>query len=271
MKLLLFIAVFLLAPSLSHAFLLNGDFETGSLSPWETIGDVLLVNSSFGVNPPQGHLQVLMTTAPAEVGSFGYEHPQSYSGTDAIRNGSLANPFFGFSFPQSPLQIDVSGVKQSFVAETDLLLSFTWSFLTDEGGTQGSVLDGRFYVLDGVAQMLVPTGTAPSSPTPFAFGFGYEMTTIFIGKGLHTVGFGVFDVADHHTNSGLLLDDISFRAVPEPGTWLLFGVGLVAVNLLSKHRRLGRKVSQTATKVVDLLSLRRLYDAAKALIGLRTT
>src|SRR5215510_9888590 len=109
MKRLISLAVFLLVPSMSQAGLVNGNFESGSLFPWEAIGDVLLVDSSFGVAPPQGNFQALMTTAPAEVDSFGYEHPQSYSGTDAIRNGSLANPFFGFSSP-SPLQIDVSGI-----------------------------------------------------------------------------------------------------------------------------------------------------------------
>ena len=48
--------------------LFNGNFEVG-LTGWLIIGDVSIVDSSFGVDPPQGHLQVLLTTV-AEVAYF---------------------------------------------------------------------------------------------------------------------------------------------------------------------------------------------------------
>jgi len=75
------------------------------------------------------------------------------------------------------------------------------------------------------------------SPTPFAREYSYETTSFFLPAGPHTIGFGVGDIADTGTDSGLLVDDISFRAVPEPTTWLLFGVGLIALAAVIKFRR----------------------------------
>jgi hypothetical protein len=90
MKKLLAALTFLLMPAFCHADLINGGFETLNFTGWSTIGDVSLVDSSFGVDPPQGHLQVLLTTAPAPDGTSPFclpvhcaEHPQSYSGTNA--------------------------------------------------------------------------------------------------------------------------------------------------------------------------------------------
>ena len=68
MKTLIGVLAFLLIPSLAHAVLFNGNFEVG-LTGWSIIGDVSIVDSSFGVDPPQGHLQVLLTTV-AEVAYF---------------------------------------------------------------------------------------------------------------------------------------------------------------------------------------------------------
>jgi hypothetical protein len=59
----LIVLALLLAPSFAHAVLFNGNFEAG-LAGWSIMGDVLTVDSSFGVDPPQGHLQLLLTTAP---------------------------------------------------------------------------------------------------------------------------------------------------------------------------------------------------------------
>jgi hypothetical protein len=68
MKNLIAVLAYLLVPSLAHAVLFNGNFEVG-LTGWSIIGDVSIVDSSFGVDPPQGHLQVLLTTV-AEVAYF---------------------------------------------------------------------------------------------------------------------------------------------------------------------------------------------------------
>ena len=55
MKNIIAVLALLLAPSFAHAVLVNGNFEVG-LAGWSIIGDVLTVDSSFGVDPPQGHL-----------------------------------------------------------------------------------------------------------------------------------------------------------------------------------------------------------------------
>jgi len=54
MKNIIAVLVLLLAPSFAHAVLVNGNFEVG-LAGWSIMGDVLTVDSSFGVDTPQGH------------------------------------------------------------------------------------------------------------------------------------------------------------------------------------------------------------------------
>jgi hypothetical protein len=264
MRRLLLLAAFVFTPSLSDAVLLNGKFETGNLSPWQPLGDVVLVDSSFGVNPPQGHLQVLLTTAPAEICPVcNYEHPGSYSGTNAVGPGQALSlsQFFGFTQPDLPGTprfhfanmgaVEGSGIKQTFSTPTNIILSFTWQYLTDEGAYG---IDRNFLMLDSVLYELLPGNPTPilgalpfpafpavqstASPTPFARQYSTITSSIFIPGGLHTIGFGVIDATDHHTNSGLLVDDISFRAVPESPAWLLFVSGLLAVIVASGWLRL---------------------------------
>lgn len=109
------------------------------MSPWETLGDVVLVDSSFAVDPPQGHLQVLMTTAPTPClpTACPDEHPQNYSGTDAADRVFVG--FLGLTQPSTPGNPNplspgrvFSGIRQTFTTNTPILLTFTWQFLTDE-------------------------------------------------------------------------------------------------------------------------------------------
>jgi hypothetical protein len=237
MKNLIAVLALLLAPSFAHAVLFNGNFEIG-LTGWTVAGDVSTVDSSFGVDPPQGHLQVLMTSAPDRSGATSFEHPQSYSKTDSV--GTLGVfLFFDSPFvPGNPLGrfFEWSRIKQTFIANTDILLSFTWKCLTDEGsfsllssGCVVSAAEKPFYVLDGVANFLTSSNPASLSPTPFLSETPYETTTLLLAAGTHTIGFGVGDFADAWFNTGLLVDDISFRAVPEPPAWLLSGLGLICL------------------------------------------
>ena len=64
MKKLLVALTFWLAPALAHADLINGGFETGNFTGWQTIGDALVVDSSIGTAPAGGNYQALITNAP---------------------------------------------------------------------------------------------------------------------------------------------------------------------------------------------------------------
>jgi len=68
MKNLIAVLGFYWFPSLAHAVLFNGNFEVG-LTGWSIIDDVSIVDSSLVVDPPKGHLQVLLSTV-AEVAYF---------------------------------------------------------------------------------------------------------------------------------------------------------------------------------------------------------
>jgi hypothetical protein len=248
--------VFLLTPSLAHAVLFNGGFEVG-LTGWETIGDVSTVDFSFGIDPPQGRLQVLLTSAPAsDCGPFPagecpyFEHPQSYSGTNSVRTLELREFFIGAASCGGSWACGLyegSGIKQTFTVNTDALMSFTWKFVTDEGVSPSDAgwpsqcgCDTAFYVLDNnplLAFTFGAPGPSSFSSTPFRFEFPYQTTTIFLSAGVHTLAFGVGDVEDAAANSGFLIDDISFRAVSEPPASLLFAIGLVVASTICYLRK----------------------------------
>jgi hypothetical protein len=218
----------------ADALLMNGNFEMG-LTGWSTLGDVSVVDSSFGVASPQGHSQVLATNAPSHdpYAAALYEYPPllSYSGTDSatLFQAEFHTFFDALTLPQFGAD-EGSGIKQGLTTPVDGLLSFTWKGLTDEGAGLCSTwpcVDTAFYILDDSSYFLYPAGTKSLSPTSFIFEYPYETASIFLPAGLHTLAFGVVDGADHFTNSGLLIDDISFRAVPEPPAWLLLVIGAV--------------------------------------------
>jgi len=45
----------------SSSTMINGGFETGDLTRWETLGDVSIQTSSFGSGPAQGSYQAVLT------------------------------------------------------------------------------------------------------------------------------------------------------------------------------------------------------------------
>ena len=201
--------------------IVNGRFENGDLTGWETIGDVSIQTASFGVRPSQGTFQVLITNAPDPL----QEMIPSFSGTDAVSNG-LGTLFDATTNYWPILFIDLaqagpfaqSGIKQTFTAKKSGVLTFDWNFLTNEGGTG---IDGAVFVLDDTVLSLnrdfqflpwIGGEFAPliSSPTVFNLETGYQRAEVPIEAGTHTFGFGIASHLDTRFVSALLIDNVKF-------------------------------------------------------------
>jgi hypothetical protein len=251
MKKLLAALTFLLAPVMAQADLINGGFETGNFTGWQTIGDALVVDSSIGTPPAGGTFQALITTAPSDPPFR--QHPQNYSGTNSVSvcPASLSpdplDAFLGLPRcslkdlaavidPFTPSAWEGSAIKQTFTGNVGDVLSFSWNFLTDEGLQS----DFAFVVLDGTLSLLAHFSTvSPGSGTPFLNESGYHVFgAILPTGGVHSIGVGVVDgFIDPAVNSALLVDNFFVTKIPEPASWWLLGLGLMGM------ARVGRRIA----------------------------
>jgi hypothetical protein len=196
--------------------IVNGRFETGDLTGWETIGDVSTQTASFGVRPSQGTFQVLITNAPDPL----QEMIPSFSGTDAVSEGLIT--LFDASISEEPTfftdlvqagPFAQSGIKQSFTAKKPGVLTFDFSLPRGEYG-----IDIPVFVLDDTVLSLIPSQFLPwiGPSTPLSDP-GYRRVVVSIEAGTHTFGFGIGSHLDTRFVSGLLVDNIVFRQ-GGPGT-----------------------------------------------------
>lgn len=217
-----------LVPATCGAAVINGNFETGTLSGWTPIGSAKAMGLSIGVAPPEGSFQGFLETtgnytapASAVVGSLGV--PGS-----AIMGLGAGSPTNG------------SGFSQVITVAAGDTLSFDWNFLTDELDESATFNDFGFFTISGDAYLLASRNSSTFNTVSPPTGFdgqtdwqtqGYTFTT----GGSYTLGFGVFNVGDSGHNSVLLLDAITIP-VPEPSSLALFLVGGFAAMLCAGRR-----------------------------------
>jgi hypothetical protein len=123
--------------------LINGGFETGNFSGWQTIGETLVVDSSIGTPPAGGTFQALITNAPS-CGCLGELHPGTYSGTPSVNELNDWGPletFLGlpkFSLLQFSNALGLnavhegSAIEQTFNANTGSILNFQLELLVTQ-------------------------------------------------------------------------------------------------------------------------------------------
>jgi hypothetical protein len=231
--------------------IINGGFESGNFSGWQTTGDASVVTSAIGSVPTQGSFQAFLTTA-SQGGDF-----NNFSGTDAAPASTLAS-FLGLAPGALATAVEGSAIKQTFTASAGQVVRFDYKFLTTEGANN----DLAFVTLSGF-NTLVDTTTGPF------FGSGVNLDPVFGDPtretafrtfsfsipvtGTYTLGIGVADRGDEFIPSGLLIDNASLAqptqaaAVPEPNSLAL--VSLSAACLGSWYwgrRRLAARKSSSS-------------------------
>lgn len=218
-----------IAPSVAHAAVINGGFETGNLSGWTPIGSAKATGSSIGVTPTEGSFQGFIettgnftATAPVVVASLGVSGP-------AIVGLGAGTPTNG------------SGMSQVLTVAAGDVLSFDWNFLTDELDEAATFNDFGFFTISGTAYLLASRNSSTFNTVSPPAGFDGQtdwqsQSYTFTSAGTYTLGFGVFNVGDSGHNSVLLLDAIMIP-VPEPSSFVLLAVGSLTVLLLRRRDR----------------------------------
>jgi hypothetical protein len=223
------IASFVVAVAMGFGFstssfaITNGGFEEipGFLN-WDTTGITSIFGGLAG-GPTEGGAQARIETGDMSTAAVSATALETFLG---IGTGSLAG--LGHGTPTTG-----SAIKQSVSANAGDVLSFEWNFLTDEGPSTrfNDFSFVTFLALDTLGD--VNSSTFIELNDEFADHTGFRTFSATIpSSGIYTLGLGVVHVGDEEISSGLLVDNIVLAGgnstVPEPGTLLLFGSGLVA-------------------------------------------
>jgi hypothetical protein len=220
------------------ADIINPSFETGNTSGWNTVGDVSVVTSSFGVTPTDATYQILLTTGSGSVTTSATESAmglgsgvlQSIFDNDVTSTGS--GPTEGSAFQQT-FEVTATGDK----------LSFDFNFLTDASVPESVSTDFLWWHLDrpvgadtsGVIAHANQAGFS-SSGSIFTSETGYGEFKINLNQaGFYTLTIGVHDVDDTLTDTGAVIDNFRLAKTPEPNTFLLLTFGLVGLAWASRR------------------------------------
>ena len=148
---------------------------------------------------------------------------------------------------------DGSGyLTQQVTLTAGTVVHFDYIFLTDEDNTTSYNNDIAFYTINGVSTQLysasqlsaaqLNNGSASpnfSFQTSGSAGNGYTGVNITVPTtGNYTFGFGVSDVTTNTVYSGLLIDNLNYSVVPEPGTdaLLVLGAGVGGVFVFRRRK-----------------------------------
>lgn len=153
---------FLLVGEVASAVIVNGGFEAGDFTGWETMTgqycqSTYIKTSSFGIGPTEGYYQALVTNGGDAIQELGFTgiSPSAIETFVGLPQDILAElqrqstPAYyvdaeGEIYPVLAPPVDGSAIKQTFGAKAGDVLSFEWNFLTSTPEGQGYLGPGFF-------------------------------------------------------------------------------------------------------------------------------
>lgn len=178
--------------SSARAVTINGGFESGNFTGWQTIGNTTIENQ-----------QALLTSNGVPLSDL-----ETFLGPLNLSLNSLGNGDV----------VRGTAIKQTFTALAGDVLTLDWNFLTNEREFgEASLNDFAFYTLSNSATELAdtgyPNGTGSgfvASLPPFSNQTGLRSASIPIpSSGTYTLALGVVDVDFANVNSGLVVDNVA--------------------------------------------------------------
>lgn len=224
----------------ASAQFLNSGFETGGFDDWFLSGTGYVVGTvgTPGIAPVQGNFHAGISTAANS--TFGPNG--SFSDLDAL------DTMFGLSIGTilgvkpanaSDTVFNGSAIMQSVTVTAGTTVSLSWNFVTREDSAEGTFNDYAFVVMGSnvfrlqAANDLVNgglNGPAVDLNNNTYRTSGYQTFSFqFTTAGTFNVGVGVVNVGDDGFSSGLLVDNFTSSAVPEPSSIALVGLSGLAV------------------------------------------
>ncbi len=207
-------SVSLAMTSIANAAITNGDFETGTIAGWSSVGSASAKTAALGVTPTDGTFMGYIEST----GNF-------TAGAPAVIAGLGVSGASVLGLGQGP-PTNGSGIYQSISVSAGQTLTFNWNFLTDELDQDPQYNDFTFFEVDGTPFLLASRNASTynivSPPPGFDGQTGWAgYSYLFTSGGSHTIGFAVFNEVDAGHNSVLLMDSFLLSNVPEPCTALL--------------------------------------------------
>jgi len=256
--LLLALAALAAGAAPAGAITVNGGFESGDLTGWNSVGDVSVRGTIFGITPPEGSFQVLLTTRRG-AGAVDVATTEAAMGLQA---DTLLDIFDTAGIGPGGGPPQGSAIQQSFSANAGATLTFDYNFVGSKSPPKGTFTDflwGHLQlpddsVISGVLNHAgQPAGAFSSTRHPNLQQTGYSTITITLPQtGSYTLTLGVHDTEDVFRDSGaggrgsagqargrgrrarVLFDNFALMDSPEPGSFALLATGLL---ILAGHGR----------------------------------
>ncbi|MBN2373260.1 PEP-CTERM sorting domain-containing protein [bacterium] len=184
------------------AIIINGDFETGDLSGWLTSGPGNIFVGAY----------------------MGNHFAQMETGYDDNTGAYVTSLYQDFVIPASPEPIKfdfhfwTSGPDYQYAMFIDAL---TASLCT----TGGDLID--FLIIDDMGMIIDPLATVTASSI-FSGGYHLSLDVSGFAGNYATLYFDLWD-EDDLANSVAKIDNVTANPVPEPGTILLFIIGIIGL------------------------------------------
>ncbi len=212
-------------PEHASAQLVNGDFETGALGPWSTLGDVTASTGFlYGIGlvaPQEGNFSARLISSGTDASIIA----AAMGVTKAVLDAS--NP--GFTSTNGAL------ISQSTSANVGDTFRFSWNFVEQDYLPYN---DWAFYGIRRNANPATVTqfaslGTVGPDEGSTINGWT-ELTVNITEAGDYTFYFGIVNADDTLINSDLWIDG---AAVPEPSSVALLGTAAAAALLAHRRRK----------------------------------